>query len=165
MMFSTKKRLSLFAVVGSVVAIVAVAAAPPSAMPVSAGANEIVGTWRAAVSGAPGFPDFFSLMVFDKRNTMTEKTNDAASSMSSGVWEKIDGDDDANFAVTFEFWVDEDFNGVADFRFQVRLTIQVDDDTLTGTATLDILAVDGTALGITIPGFTFEGSRMTVIPE
>ena len=145
-------------------ALVAVAAARPSVTALS-DEGEIVGTWRAAVSGAPGFPDFFSLMVFDKRNTMTEKTNDAASSMSSGVWEKIDGDDDANFAVTFEFWLDDDLDGTFDFRFQVRGTMQVDDDTLTGTATLDILAVDGTALGITIPGFTFEGTRMTVIPE
>ncbi len=164
-MCSTKKRLSLFAVVGSVVAIVAVAAAPPS-QPASAGANEIVGTWRAAVSGAPGFPDFFSLMVFDKRNTMTERVSVSPEiTMGSGVWENIVGDDDANVAIMFELFSDEELDGVFDTRFRVRGTFQVDDDTLTGTATVDVLTLDGTTLLDSIPGLTLEGTRMTVIRE
>ncbi len=45
------------------------------------------------------------------------------------------------------------------------MTLEVDDDTLTGTATVDILTLDGTFLMVSIPGFIIEGTRMTVIPE
>ena len=50
-------------------------------------------------------------------------------------------------------------------RAQIRLTLQVDDDTLTGTATVDIFTLDGKTLLVSIPGFIVEGTRMTVIPE
>lgn len=161
-MFRTKKSLSLFAVVGGVVAIVAVAAAPPPAQIVSTGTN-IVGTWRLIVSGE--FPDFFGLTVFHHDKTMMTVDDNPAESAGIGVWERIRGDDPANFAVTFESWVDEDLNGIADIRFQVRLTIQVDHDTLTATGAIDIYNVAGTELLMSLPPFTLEGTRMTVIPE
>ncbi len=159
-MWRTKKRLSLFAVVGSVVAIVAVAAAPPP--PLSAGAN-IVGTWRLNVSGE--FPDFFALLVLHHDKTMMVVDDNPTESGGIGVWERIRGDDPPNFAVTFETWVDEDFNGIADIRFQVRLTIQVQHDTMTGTGAIDLYNVAGTKLLGSLPGFVVEGTRMTVIPE
>jgi len=160
-MCSTKKRLSLFAVVGSVVAVAALAASsPPPAF--SAGDN-IVGTWRLVVSHAD-LGDFFTLMMFDKRNTMTDNASlHAGTSLGSGVWEKIDGHD--TYAGMFEAWNDDDFDGTFDTLAQIRLTIQVDDDTLTGTATVDIFTLDGTFLIVSIPGFIVEGTRMTVIPE
>ena len=160
MMWSTKKRLSLFAVVGSVVAIVAVAAAPPT-LP-SAGAN-IVGSWRLVVS-PPGGEDFFSVTQFDKRNTMTDNASlHGGTSLGSGVWQRIAGHD--TYAGMFEAWNDDDFDGTYDTRAQIRLTLQVDDDTLSGTATVDIFSLDGTILFVSIPGFIVEGTRMTVIPE
>ena len=165
-MFRTKKSLTLFAVVGSVVAMAAFASSSPQATPFSAGPN-IVGTWRQNVS-APGFEDFFALTVFHNDRTLTTVENDPTDTSGGiGVWERIHGDDPANFAGTFEFWVDEDFNGIADFRFQVRLTIQVDHDTMTGTGALDIYNVAGTELLVSFPPgtFTVEGTRMTVIPE
>ena len=142
----------------AVAALVAVATAQPSA---TARAT-IVGTWRLAVSHE--FGDFFSLMVFDKRNTLTDNASlHAGTSLGSGVWEKIDGHD--TYAGMFEAWNDDDFDGTFDTRAQIRLTIQVDDDTLTGTATVDIFTLDGTVLLASIPGFIVEGTRMTVIPE
>ena len=160
-MFSTKKRLSLFAVVGSVVAIVAVAAAPPS--PLASAGDNIVGAWRLVVS-PPGGPDFFSVTVFDKRNTMTDNASlHAGTSLGSGVWERIAGHD--TYAGIFEAWNDDDFDGTYDTRAQIRLTLQVDDDTMSGTATVDIFSLDGTILFVSIPGFIVEATRMTVIPE
>lgn len=165
-MSSTKKRLSFFAVVGSVVAIAAFASSSPPSQLESAGTN-IVGTWRTNVSGA-GFEDFFALTVFHNDKTMTTvENNPTDTSGGIGVWERIRGGDHANFAVTFEFWEDENFNGVADFRFQVRLTLQVDGNTMTGTGALDIYNVAGTELLVSFPPGTFivEATRMTVIPE
>ena len=159
-MFTTKKRLSLFAVVGSVVAIVAVAAAPPT-LP-SAGAN-IVGTWRLVVSHAD-LGDFFTLMMFDKRNTMTDNASlHGGTSLGSGVWERTAGHD--TYAGMFEAWNDDDFDGTYDTRAQIRLTIQVDGDTLIATATVNIFTLDGNTLLASIPGFIVGGTRMTVIPE
>ena len=159
-MFTMKKRLSLFAVVGSVVAIVAVAAAPPATL--SAGAS-IVGTWRFVVS-PPGGEDFFTVTEFDKRNTMTDNASlHAGTSLGSGVWERIGGHD--TYAGMFEAWNDDDFDGTYDTRAQIRLTLQVDDDTLSGTATVDIFTLDGNTLLVTIPGFIIEATRMAVIPE
>ncbi len=65
----------------------------------------------------------------------------------------------------FEVRNDPDLDGTYDTRAQIRLTLQVDDDTLTGTATVDIFTLDGTFLIVSIPGFIVEGTRMTVIPE
>ena len=139
-------------------ALVTVAASRP---PLSAGAK-IVGTWRLAVSHEAG--DFFSLTEFDKRGTMTDNASlHAGTSLGSGVWEKIDGDD--TYAGMFEAWNDDGSGGTYDTRAQIRLTLQVDDDTLTGTATVDIFTLDGTFLIVSIPGFIVEGTRMTVIPE
>ncbi len=141
-------------------ALVAVAAASP---PSATSRSTIVGTWRLAVS-SPVAGDFFSLTVFDKRNTMTDNASlDAGTSLGSGVWEKIGGHD--TYAGMFEAWNDPDLDGTYDTRAQIRLTLQVDDDTLTGTATVDILTLDGTFLIVSIPGFIVEGTRMTVIPE
>ncbi len=162
MMSSTKKRLSLFAVVGSVVAIAAFASSSPSATAIPAGAN-IVGTWRFVVSPPQG-EDFFTVTVFDKRNTMTDNASlHGGTSLGSGVWERIAGHD--TYAGMFEAWNDDDLDGTYDTRAQIRLTLQVDDDTLTGTATVDIFTLDGTFLIVSIPGFIVEGTRMTVIPE
>lgn len=141
-------------------ALVAVAAAPPS--PLLSAGPKIVGTWRLAVSHEAG--DFFSLTEFDKRGTMTDNASlHAGTSLGSGVWEKIDEDD--TYAGMFEAWNDDDFDGTYDTRAQIRLTLQVDGDTLTGTATVDIFTLDGTFLIVSIPGFIVEGTRMTVIPE
>ena len=161
-MCRTKRRLSLFAVVGSVVAIAAFASSSPPSQLESAGAN-IVGTWRLIVSGQ--FPDFFGLTVFHHDKTMMGMNDDPAESGGMGVWERIRGDDRANFAVTFESWVDDDSNGIADIRFQVRLTIQVVHDTMTATGAIDIYNVAGTQLLVSLPPFTLQGTRMTVIPE
>ena len=159
-MFSTKKRLSLFAVVGSVVIAAFAWSSPP---PAFAAGDSIVGTWRIAVSPPVG-EDFFSLMVFDKRNTMTERvTISPGISMGSGVWERTDGHD--QFAVTLETFSDDDLDGTYDTRAQIRLTLQVDGDTLAGTATVDIFTLDGTFLIVSFPGLTLEGTRMTVVPE
>ena len=147
----------------SLAALVAVAASPPSPL-TSAGAN-IVGTWRLAVSTpVPGEEDFFDLVVFDKRNTVTDRISfSSGNTMGSGVWERIAGHD--TYGVTLEAFDDADLDGTFDARLQVRFTLQVDDDTLTGTGTADIFTLDGTTLLASIPGFIFEGTRMTVIPE
>ena len=145
---------------------VGLAALVASATALSAG-GEIVGTWRVAVS-SDVFGDFFSFMVFDKRNTMTERVSlSPGISMGSGVWEEIDdGDgDDANVALMFELFSDDDLDGTFDTRLRVRLTFQVDDDTLTGTGIVDVFTLDGTMLLASFPGMTIEGTRMTVIPE
>ena len=84
-------------------------------------------------------------------------------SLGSGVWERIAGHD--TYAGIFEAWNDDDFDGTYDTRAQIRLTLQVDDDTLSGTATVDIFSLDGNILFVSIPGFIVEGTRMTVIPE
>ena len=159
-MSSTKKHLSLFAVVGSVVIAAFASSSPP---PIFAVGGSIVGTWRIAVNPPEG-EDFFSLMVFDKGNTMTERVSlSRGLSMGSGLWERIAGHN--QFAATFEAFSDDDLDGVFDTRERLRLTIQIDDDTLSGTATLDIFSLDGTILFFSIPGVILEGTRMTVIPE
>ncbi len=162
-MCGTKKCFSLFAVVGSVVAIAAFASSPPPPSPLLATGAKIIGTWRLAVSPPQG-GDFFTLMVFDKRNTMIDNASiSAGTSLGSGVWEMIGGND--QFAGMFEAWNDNDFDGTYDTRAQIRLTLQVDDDTLTGTAIVEIFTLDGKTRLASIPGFNVEGTRMTVIRE
>ena len=85
--------------------------------------------------------------------------------MGGGVWERIDGNEDANFAVTLETFSDDDLNGTFDTRALIRLTLQVDDDTMTGTATVDVFTLDGKTPLVSFPGLTLEGTRMTVIRE
>ena len=130
--------------------------------------EELVGTWRfTAMDGIGGV--FFDYLVFHEGNTLTERVSFPTESMGSGVWEEIDSDSDsdsANFAVTFETFNDSDFDGSYDARTRVRLTIQLEDDTITGTGTIEVRTLDNTAL-IAGPftGSTFVATRMTVIPE
>ena len=108
-MFTMKKRLSLFAAVGSVVAIAAFTSSSPPTL--SAGAS-IVGTWRFVVSPPVG-EDFFTVTEFDKRNTMTDNASlHGGTSLGSGVWERIAGHD--IYAGMFEAWNDDDFDGTYD---------------------------------------------------
>ncbi len=124
--------------------------------------NDVVGTWRVTINPGPTeFPVYF---VFNKGNTMTERASVVFGSKGSGVWEKIDKDDDANFAGMFEDFLDFDSDSVYDFRRRIRLTIHVDGDTISGTTTVEVFTLDFTTLLFT--GFdTFEGTRMTVIRE
>ena len=83
--------------------------------------------------------------------------------MGIGVWQRIAGHD--TYAVTLEAFDDDNLDGIFDSRLQIRLTFQVDDDTLIGTATVDVFTVDGKTLLVSNPGFILVGTRMTVIPE
>ncbi|MGH9958271.1 MAG: hypothetical protein ACREBC_14255 [Pyrinomonadaceae bacterium] len=122
------------------------------------------GAWRVTVS--PGTPNqFFSLVEFNKGGTMTEVSSLAENTTSLGVWKKLRGQ--GNFATTFELFFDSNADGIIDSRFQVRTTIHlVDDDTFTGTATLDVLTLDGaTQLAGPFSDIPLEGRRMSVIRE
>jgi len=123
------------------------------------------GTWRVTVnSGTPH--QFFSLIVFNKGGTMTEANSSTPRiTASGGVWKKIRGL--GNFAATFEQFHDSDADGSFDSRNRIRLTIHLsDDDTITGTATVDVLTLDGTTqVAGPIPGLTFAGQRMRVVRE
>jgi hypothetical protein len=122
------------------------------------------GTWRVTVN--PGTPQqFFSLMEFNKGGTMTEANSTPGKTMSSGVWKKIRGH--GNFAATFEVFQDGDSDGSFDSRIRVRLTIHfLDDDTITGTSTVDVLTLDGTTqVAGPFPGIPLEGKRMSVMRE
>jgi hypothetical protein len=122
------------------------------------------GTWRVTI--LPGTPQqFFSLMEFNKGGTMTEEASSPRHTTSIGVWKKIRGQ--GNFAATFELFQDSDSDGSFDGRFRVRLTIHVlDDDTITGTFTVDVLTLDGTTqVAGPFPGIALEGKRMRVMPE
>jgi hypothetical protein len=145
--------------------------------------DTLVGTWRFTLTG--GGPAF-DYLVFHEGNTLTERVSDPKESMGSGVWEKIDsdsgeksgksgkscksgkGDDSgaATYAATFETFSDPDFNGVYDARTRVRLTFQLNDDTISGTGTIEIRTLDNIGL-IAGPftGFTYVANRMTVIPQ
>lgn len=122
------------------------------------------GTWRVTI--LPGAPNqFFSLMEFNKGGTMTEASSRAQNTTSIGVWKKIRGH--GNFATTFELFFDSDSDGVIDSRYRVRKTIHLtDDDTFTGTVTIDVLTLDGTTLVAgPFPGVPLEGTRMRVMLE
>ncbi|MCM3874009.1 MAG: hypothetical protein ND895_25250 [Pyrinomonadaceae bacterium] len=122
------------------------------------------GTWRVTL--LPGAPNqFFSLMEFHKGGTMTEEASSPNHTGSIGVWKKIRGH--GNFAATFELFRDSDGDEVLDGRFRVRLTIHLlDDDTMTGTFTVDLLTLDGTTqVGGPFPGLPLEGTRMKVMRE
>jgi hypothetical protein len=124
----------------------------------------LVGTWR--VTGNPGTPqEFFSLVVFNKGGTMTVTNSIPRITINSGVWKKIDGH--GNFAATFEDFEDSNSDGAFDLRAPVRLTIHLlDDDSITGTGTVDVVTLDGTTqVAGPFPGIPFEGTRMQVIPE
>lgn len=122
------------------------------------------GTWRVTV--LPGTPNqFFSLMEFNKGGTMTEAASTPRHTTSIGVWKKIRGQ--GNFAATFELFEDSNSDGSFDSRLRVRLTIHLsDDDTITGTSTIDVLTLDGTTqVAGPFPGFPLEGTRMRVMRE
>jgi archaellin len=122
------------------------------------------GTWRVTI--LPGAPNqFLSLMEFNEGGTMTEANSIAANTTSIGVWKKIRGH--RKFATTFELFFDSDSDGVIDSRYRVRTTIHLtDDDTFTGTFTLDVLTLDGTTqVAGPIPGLPLEGRRMKVMRE
>lgn len=126
--------------------------------------TSLQGTWRVTI--LPGTPNqFFSLMEFDKGGTMTEASSIAANTTSIGVWKKIRGH--GNFATTFELFFDSDADGIIDSRYRVRTTIHLlDDDTFTGTSTLDVLTLDGTTqVAGPFPGLPLEGNRMKVMRE
>ena len=122
------------------------------------------GTWRLTV--LPGTPQqFFNLMVFNKEGTLTEVSSFQGNTTSLGVWERIRGH--GNFAATFELFFDNNLDGINDGRYRVRLTIRLlDDDTFTGTSTLDLLTLDGiTVVAGPFPGLPIEGKRMKVLRE
>lgn len=81
------------------------------------------------------------------------------------MWKKIRGH--GNFAATFELFFDSDSNGLFDSRYRVRQTIHLsDDDTFTGTLTIDVLTLDGTTqVAGPFPGIPLEGTRMRVMRE
>jgi hypothetical protein len=124
----------------------------------------LVGTWRLTVlAGTP--QQFFGLTVFNKGGTMTEANSIPRQTIFSGVWKKIRGH--GSFAATFEDFEDNDSDGAFDRRVRVRLTIHLlDDDTITGTGTVDVLTLDGTTqVAGPFAGIPFEGTRMHVIRE
>jgi hypothetical protein len=134
------------------------------------------GTWRVTV--LPGTPNqFFSLMEFNKGGTMTEEASTPRHTTSIGVWKKIRGHENLiglaqtgpvnHFAATFELFEDSDSDGSFDVRLRVQLTIHLlDDDTITGTSTVDILTLDGTTqVAGPFSGIPLEGKRMSVMRE
>jgi hypothetical protein len=128
------------------------------------GTPSLQGTWRVTVS--PGTPNqFFSLMEFNKAGTMTEEASTPSHTTSIGVWEKIRGNED--FAATFELFQDSNSDGSFDLRLRVRLTIHLlDNDTITGTSTIDVLTLDGTTvLAGPFSGIPLEGTRRKVLRE
>jgi hypothetical protein len=126
----------------------------------------LVGTWRTRIV-FPGPPnEFFSLEVFNKGGTMTDRFSSGPGlSVSSGVWKKIPGR--GNFAATLEAFTDTNSDGFFDRRVRIRLTIHLlDHESFTATATTQALTLDGsTPLFPPVPGVTVQGTRMHVIPE
>ncbi len=133
--------------------------------------DELVGTWRFTVDGSGiGVGVFFDYIVFHEDHTLTERVSFGTESMGVGVWEEIDNDydhddDSENFAVMWESFNDFPLDGVLDARTQVRMTVQLDDDTITGTATVEIRTLIENALIVPLPPVPFVAERMTVIPE
>ncbi len=73
--------------------------------------------------------------------------------------------DQSDFAATFDAFNDSDFDNFFDLRLQIRLTLQLEGDTITGTASILVLTLDNSQLLAQISGFTLEGTRMAVIRE
>ena len=120
----------------------------------------LVGTWRETIT-FPGVPiDFSSLIAFHADGTVTERfASGPAETLSIGVWKKVRP---RTFAVTMENFEDRDRDGGFDIKYRIRATYHViDRDTLTGTATLDNLSVDGsTEVAPSFPGTTIRATRM-----
>ncbi|MDJ0940330.1 MAG: hypothetical protein QNJ00_11265 [Woeseiaceae bacterium] len=129
--------------------------------------NAIVGTWRLAVSD--GGPGFFDYMVFNADGTLTERASTGSFvSIGSGVWKPVgrNGKRRGRYAATFEAYNDGDFDTAYDSLFRVRLTLWVQGDNVTGTATVEVRTIDSAALiAGPFPGATFEGVRMKVLRE
>ena len=136
--------------------------------------NSLVGTWRVTVC-FPGTnfevceaatstdPEFllYTYYIFHEDNTMTEEDDSPRNGTSAGVW----GLASDSFAATFEDWDFPSNKPQASSRFRVRLTIQVDGDSFTATATGDDLTQDGDFDGTFITDARVVGERMVVIPE
>ncbi len=138
--------------------------------------ESLVGTWRLTVSDP--FGGFLSLTTFHADNTLIDRPSTSTTvGLGVGVWEAIgdDNDDDSDsdsdsdqsdYAATFDSFVDNDFDTNFDIRVRVRLTVFVENDTLVGTGTIEVRTLDDSQLlAGPFPGATFEGTRMTVIPE
>lgn len=129
----------------------------------------LVGTWRFS-GNDPAMGPFFDYLVFHEGHTLTERVSLSSFSMGSGVWEEIDSDSDsdsdsANFAATFESFADTDFDGSYDARARVRITFELEDDTLAGTGTIELRTLDNSQTLVIFEGSTFSASRMTVIRQ
>jgi hypothetical protein len=125
----------------------------------------LVGTWRNRIVFT-GFGEFFSISVYNKGGTMTDRFSSGPGlSVGSGVWKKIPGR--GNFAATLEAFTDSNSDGFFDRRVRIRLTIHLlDHESFTATATTQALTLDGsTPLFPPVPGVTVQGTRMHVIPE
>jgi len=142
-------------------------ATPGLTLPGDDDESDLVGTWRVTVFPGPPDQRFFSLMMFNKGGTLTERIANlpAGVTPSIGVWKRTSSH--RLFAATMEGFLDTDSNGVFDQRYRVRLTIQlVNDDKLTASGTVDFLTLDGTTeLAGPFPNNVFEGTRMKVMPE
>ncbi len=139
--------------------------------------ESLVGTWRLTVSDPGG--GFLSLTTFHADNTLMDRASTSPFvSVGVGVWEAIGDDDDhhsdshhndsdqSDYAATFDVFVDSDFDTNFDIRLRIRLTVCVENDTLAGTATIEVRTLDNSQLiAGPFPGNTFEATRMTVIPE
>ena len=145
--------------------------------------DSLVGTWRFTVSDSFG-GGFLSLITFHADNTLLDRPSTSPFvSVGVGVWKAICDDDDdhsdrpgrgdehrhcdqSEYVVTFEDFVDSDFDTNFDIRIRVRLTAFLENDTLVGTATIEVRTLDNSQLiAGPFPGNTFEATRMTVIPE
>jgi hypothetical protein len=144
--------------------------------------ESLVGTWRLTVSDPGG--GFLSLTTFNADNTLIDRPSTSTTvGLGVGVWKAICDDDDdhsdrpgrgnehrhcdpSEYAATFDSFIDSDFDTNFDIRARIRLTVYVENDTLTGTGTIEILSLDGSQLlDGPFPGATIVATRMTVIPE
>ncbi len=139
--------------------------------------ESLVGTWRLTVSDPGG--GFLSLTTFHADNTLIDRPSTSTTvGLGVGVWEAIGDDDDhhsdshhndsdqSDYAATFDVFVDSDFDTNFDIRLRIRLTVYVENDTLAGTATIEVRTLDDSQLlAGPFPGATFVATRMTVIPE
>ena len=144
--------------------------------------ESLVGTWRLTVSDPGG--GFLSLTTFNVDNTLIDRPSTSTTvGLGVGVWKAICDDDDdhsdrpgrgdehrhcdpSEYAATFDSFIDSTFDTNFDIRARIRLTVYVENDTLTGTGTVEIRSLDGSQLlAGPFPGATIVATRMTVIPE
>lgn len=155
---------------GFLVGALALVIGPSQALADDDDGDGLVGTWRSTVGGPAG--PFSDLMVFNKDRTLATRNSLKSDTVGRGVWKEI-GDEDGTFAATFEVFTDVLVDDPPDSEFaqfahraQVRVTIQLDQDTMHGTSTVDFFTVDGDShLFGPFPGIPVEATRMKVIPE